>query len=79
MYTWHEIRKQWFKCWSDQFIADLNQEDGEGEDGGFRVMGKGRWAIEKIERQELRKAGIVTTRIQQWSAWLTNSDSGFAN
>ena len=50
MYTRREIKKQQFKCWSDQFITNLNQEDGEGEDGRFRVMGKGRRAIEKIER-----------------------------
>jgi len=50
MYTQHEIKKQWFKCWSDQFITNLNQEDGEGEYGQFRVMGKGRQAMEKIER-----------------------------
>ena len=49
MYAWHEIKKPWFKCWSDQFITNLNQEDGKGEDGQIRVMGKGRWAIEKIE------------------------------
>ena len=41
MYTQHEIKKRWFKCWSDQFIINLNQEDGEGEDGRFMVMGKG--------------------------------------
>ena len=50
MYTWREIKKQWFKCWSDQFITNLNQEDGEGEDSQLRVMGKGRREIEKIER-----------------------------
>ena len=50
MYTGREIKKQRFKCWSDRLITNLNQEDGEGEDRRFRVMGKGRWAIEKIER-----------------------------
>ena len=68
MYTRCEIKKQRFKCWSEQFITNLNQEDEEGEDGRFRVMGKRRRAVEKIgKRQELRKAGIVITRIQQWS------------
>ena len=33
MYTQHEIKKQWFKCWSDQFITNLNQGDGEGKVG----------------------------------------------
>ena len=50
MYIQHEIKKQWFKCWFNQFITNLNQEDGKGEDGRFRVMGKGRCMIEKIER-----------------------------
>ena len=31
MYTWHEIKKQQFNCWSDQFITNLNQGNGEGE------------------------------------------------
>ena len=35
MYTWREIKKQQFKCWSDQFITNLNQGDGEGEDGDY--------------------------------------------
>ena len=46
----HEIKKQRFRCWSDQFITNINKGDGEGEDGRFRVMGKGRPALEKIER-----------------------------
>ena len=50
MYTWCEIKKQWFKCWSVQLITNLNQEDGEGKDGRFRVIGKGGRVIEKIER-----------------------------
>ena len=33
MDTWCEIKKQWFKCWSNQYITNLNKEDGEGEDG----------------------------------------------
>ena len=32
MYTQCEIKKQRFKCWSDQFITNLNKGDGEGED-----------------------------------------------
>ena len=50
MYTQREIKKQQLKCWSDQFITNLNQEDEEGEDGRFRVMGKRRRTIEKTER-----------------------------
>ena len=50
MYARREIKKQRFKCWSDQFITNLNKGDGEEEDRQFRVIGKGRWAIEKIER-----------------------------
>jgi len=51
MYAWHEIKKQWFKCWSDQFITNVNKEDEER--GGqtllrIGVMGKGRREIEKI-------------------------------
>ena len=65
MYTWREIKKQRFKCWSDQFITNLNQGHGEGEDRQFRVMGKGRWVIEKIERGKNFLKGIITTRIQQ--------------
>ena len=49
MYTRREIKKQRFKCWSDQFITNLNQGDG----GGWtllwiKVMEKGRRAIEKV-------------------------------
>ena len=69
MYTQCEIRKQRSRCWSDQFITNLNQEGGEGKDGRFRMMGKGRQAIEKIgKKQEFCKARIVTTRIQQQSS-----------
>ena len=50
MYTQCGIKKQPSRCWSDQFITNLNKGDGEGEDGRFRVIGKGRWAIEKIDR-----------------------------
>ena len=53
MYARREIKKQRFKCWSDQFITNVNKRDGER--GGrtllrIGVMGKGRRAIEKIER-----------------------------
>ena len=53
MYARHEIKKQRFKCWSDQFITNVNK--GDEERGGrtllrIGVMGKGRRAIEKIER-----------------------------
>ena len=51
MYTWREIKKQRFKCWSDQFITNVNKGD-EGRGGRtllwIVVMGKGRGAIEKI-------------------------------
>ena len=33
------IKKQWFKCWSDHFIRNLNKGDGEEEDGRFRMIG----------------------------------------
>ena len=54
MYTWREIKKQRFKCWSDQFITNVNR--GDGERGGrtllwIGVMEKGRKAIEKIENR----------------------------
>ena len=53
MYAWREIKKQRFKCWSDQFITNVNK-GYEGRGGrtllGIGVMGKGRRAIEKIER-----------------------------
>ena len=53
MHTRREIKKQWSRCWSNQFITNLNKGDGEGEDGQFRVMGKGRQEIEKIERGKI--------------------------
>ena len=38
----------------------------------IRETGKGKWVIEKTgKRQELHKAGIVTTRIQQQSRCMT--------
>ena len=39
MDTRFEIKKQWFKCWSDHFIRNLNKGDGEEEDGRFRMIG----------------------------------------
>ena len=55
MFARCEIKKQWFKCWSDQFITNVNK--GDEERGGWAllrigVMGKGRRAIEKIERSK---------------------------
>ena len=58
MYARREIKKQRFKCWSDQFITNVNK--GDEERGGrtllrigvMGVMGKGRRAIEKIERSK---------------------------
>jgi len=32
MYTRQEIKKQRFKCWSAQFITNLNKGYGESED-----------------------------------------------
>ena len=57
MYARREIKKQRFKCWSDQFIINVNKRDGER--GGrmllrIGVMGKGRRAIEKIGRSKNR-------------------------
>ena len=54
MYTWREIKKQWSRCWSAQFITNVNKEDEER--GGrtllrIGIMGKGRRAIEKIENR----------------------------
>ena len=51
MYTWREIKKQQSRCWSDQFITNVNK--GDEERGGrtllwIGVMGNGRRAIEKI-------------------------------
>ena len=34
-----DIKKQWFKCWSDQFITNLNQGDGEGKDSNYYELG----------------------------------------
>ena len=82
MYTRCETKKQRFKCWSDQFITNVNK--GDEERGGrtlLQIGGKGKtdtitaWgngegkASDRKDRtrQELRKAGIVTTRIWQQS------------
>ena len=51
MYTRREIKKQRPRCWSDQFITNVNK--GDGERGGWTllwigVMGKGKRAIGKI-------------------------------
>ena len=39
MYSWYEIKKQWFKCWSDQVITNLNQGDGDRENGHYYELG----------------------------------------
>jgi len=54
MYIRREIKKQWFKCWSDHFITNVNK--GDEERGGrtllqIGVTEKGRKVIEKIERR----------------------------
>ena len=53
MYARHEIKKQRFECWSDQFISNVNKGDEERTGRTLLqigVMGKGRRVIEKIER-----------------------------
>ena len=55
MYARREIKKQRFKCWSDQSITNVNK--GNEERGGrtllqIGVMGKGRQVIEKIGRSK---------------------------
>ena len=55
MYAQREIKEQWFKCWSDQFITNVNKGDEEREGQTLLwigVMGKGRRVIEKIERSK---------------------------
>ena len=54
MYARREIKKQRFKCWSDQFITNVSK--GDEERGGqallqIVVMEKGRKVIEKIENR----------------------------
>ena len=55
MYAWREIKKLQFKCWSDQFITNVNK--GDEERGGrtllwIGVRGKERRVIEKIGRSK---------------------------
>ena len=55
MYARHEFKKQRFKCWFDQFITNVIKGDEEREGRTLLrigVMGKGRRAIEKIERSK---------------------------
>ena len=52
MYIRREIKKQWSRCWSNQFITNLNKGDGEGDNVKFRVIGYGRQTIEQIERSK---------------------------
>ena len=40
MYTQPEIKKQWFNCWSKQFITNLNEGGGEGEDEHYYELGQ---------------------------------------
>ena len=39
MYTQRENKKQWLKCWSDQFITNFNKGDEEREDGHYYGLG----------------------------------------
>ena len=60
MYARFEIKKQRLKCWSDQFITNVNK--GDEERGGrtllrIGVMGKGR---SKAEGQEQRGRSWAT-------------------
>ena len=41
MYTQREIKKQRFKCWSNQFITNVNQEDGKGRTDTITDWGNG--------------------------------------
>jgi len=55
MYALREIKKQQFKCWSDQFITNVNKGDEERRGRTLLrigVMGKGRRAIKMIERSK---------------------------
>ena len=54
MYTRCEIKKQRFKCWSDQFTTNVNQ--GDGRKGGrtllqVRVKGEGGKVIAKNRKE----------------------------
>ena len=69
MYARHEIMKQRFKWWSDQFITNVNKGDErKGRTDTITDWGDGEGkASDRKDRkkQELHKAGIVTTRIWQ--------------
>ena len=39
MYTRHVIKKQWSRCWSNQFVTNLNKGEGEEEDGHYYGLG----------------------------------------
>ena len=62
MYTRREIKTQGFKCWSNQFITNVNK--GDEERGGqtllrVRVKREGRKAIAKNRKKaRIVKAGI---------------------
>ena len=69
MYARREIKKQRFKCWSNQFITNVNKGDEErGRSNTVTDWGDGEGKAsdrKNRKKQELRKAGIVTTRIRQ--------------
>lgn len=39
MYIRCEIKKLWIKCWSNQFITNLDQGDGKGENSDYYELG----------------------------------------
>ena len=56
MYAWRDIKKQRFKCWSDQFIKNVIKGDekrGRWTLLQVRVKGEGRKTIAK-NRKEAR-------------------------
>jgi len=68
MYTRREIKKQRFRRWSDQLIKSLIRGMGKGRTDTITDWGDGEGkAGDRKDRnkQELCKAGIVTTRIRQ--------------
>ena len=69
MYTWREIKKQRFKCWFDQFVTNVNNGDErKGRTDTVTDWGDGEGKVSNRKdrkKQELCKAGIVTTRIRQ--------------
>ena len=75
MYARREIKIQRFKCWSDQFITNVNKGDEErGRSDTVTDWGDGEGKAsdrKNRKKQELRKAGIVTTRIRQYSRCTT--------